>query len=257
MACVCHAKWRHYPQRFYDLLPGEVMHHWRKGNGGGIIELNIGSSKVAKVFFLCLQKLCILIHVPLLAGGKELEFTRFSASNLKLQLEVTFFYQFLITVLQFNVIFATVFSSEILWVSGESVWSKLTDPPFLEEVWTLVCHFLPQLRSISSHSSHSVPSSGASGDVSLGSSCARRSRHSPWGQRPLDHNTTKNHCQTPPNKSKSILSNCWDNNTIVQNTPHSVGALQLLLNPFFGSVYENIKLLSHLAECHLVFSVCS
>lgn len=38
MAYVCYAKWRHYPQRFYDLLPGEVMHHWRKGNCERIIK---------------------------------------------------------------------------------------------------------------------------------------------------------------------------------------------------------------------------
>lgn len=47
---------------------------------------------MAKVFFLCLQELRFLIHAPLLAEGKELEFTRISAGNLKPQLEGTFFY---------------------------------------------------------------------------------------------------------------------------------------------------------------------
>lgn len=124
----------------------------------------------------------------------------------------------------------------LLW-NSLSLWRKYLKqtniPTIFGELWTFVCRFLPQPRSISSHSIHSVPSSGAAGGVSLGSSSARRSRHSSWGQRPLDHyttsNHTKSHCQTLPNKLNSILSYCRDkNNIIVQNTSHSVGALQLL-----------------------------
>lgn len=223
-------------------------------------EISTGSSKVANIFFLCLQELCFLIHAPLLAQGKELEFTRISVGSLKLQLEGTLFYQSLITAfpVQCNICNCLFFllnslslgsnyimKNNISTVSGKVVNFTL---PFFSTGRRSHCSFFWNFRrcALGLFMCHWL----------------RRSRQSSWGSRPLDHNTTtknhsENHYQTHPKKSNSILSDSWDkNSTIVQNTSHRLWALQLILSLFFESIHESIKLLAPLVECHPVSSVC-
>lgn len=182
MAYVCYAKWRHYPQRFYDLLSGEVMHHWRKGNCEGIIkERDKHRQQQGGKGFLPLPTGIMLpctsfstrkgigIHKdfcrqPQIAAGRHiLPSVSYHCSPVQCN--------------TCNCLFLLLNSLRLCsyYITKKNI--------FLEKLWTLVCHFLSQLR-------RSQYSFWSFGRYALGLFMCHwltRRRQSSWGSRLLDH----------------------------------------------------------------------